>query len=99
MIVQSNPGHAMTNTETAPQKEAKLIGVLPMPFVSDVAKSIKFYQQLGFVVGRTHEDEGELAWALLQTADGPGATDAGAVGTADESRRAGHDLLPVRREC
>ena len=49
MIVQSNPGHAMTNRETAPQKEAKLIGVLPMPFVSDVAKSIKFYQQLGFV--------------------------------------------------
>jgi catechol 2,3-dioxygenase-like lactoylglutathione lyase family enzyme len=58
---------------TTPVKDArapKLRGVLAMIFVSDVARSIKFYEQLGFKVGNTHEEKGETVWALLQTNDG-----------------------------
>jgi catechol 2,3-dioxygenase-like lactoylglutathione lyase family enzyme len=48
----------------------RLRGVLAMIFVSDVARSIEFYQQLGFKVGNTHDDKGKLVWALLQSGDG-----------------------------
>jgi catechol 2,3-dioxygenase-like lactoylglutathione lyase family enzyme len=41
-----------------------------MPFVSDVARSIEFYKQLGFKVGNTHEDKGKIVWALLQSPNG-----------------------------
>ena len=48
----------------------RLRGVLAMIFVSDVARSIEFYKQLGFTAGKTQEDKGKLVWALLQTDDG-----------------------------
>ena len=41
-----------------------------MIFVSDVARSIEFYKQLGFKVGGTHEDDGKLVWCELDTPDG-----------------------------
>ena len=53
-----------------PAKAAKLRGVVAMAFVADVAKSLEFYQQLGFAVGKTHADAGKLVWALLASADG-----------------------------
>ena len=41
----------------------------PMAFVSDVTRSIAFYQHLGFSVGNTFTPEGEPAptWAWLAT--------------------------------
>ena len=58
---------------TTPVKDArvpKLRGVLAMIFVSDVARSIEFYKQLGFTVGGTHEDKGKLVWCELDAPDG-----------------------------
>ena len=48
----------------------RLRGVLAMIYVSDVARSIEFYKELGFTVGGTHADQGKLVWAELQTPDG-----------------------------
>ena len=60
----------MSSTSVRDVRVPKLRGVLAMIFVSDLARSIGFYKQLGFQVGNTHEDEGKLVWALLQTEDG-----------------------------
>ncbi len=54
--------------ETA--KAGKLVGAVAMAFVSDVQRSLDFYKQLGFVVGKTHSDDGAMRWALLKTEDG-----------------------------
>jgi len=60
----------MSTPSVKDERVPKLRGVLAMPFVSDVARSIEFYKQLGFKVGNTHEDEGKIVWALLQSPDG-----------------------------
>ena len=44
---------------------AGLTGVLAMAHVMDVARSIEFYQKLGFGVFNTHAHEGQLQWACL----------------------------------
>jgi catechol 2,3-dioxygenase-like lactoylglutathione lyase family enzyme len=60
----------MSATSAKDVKVPRLTGVLAMPFVSDVARSIEFYEQLGFKVGNTHEDKGKIVWALLQSPNG-----------------------------
>ena len=44
---------------------ASLTGVLPMAHVMDVARSIGFYQKLGFGVFKTYEHDGQLQWVCL----------------------------------
>jgi uncharacterized glyoxalase superfamily protein PhnB len=39
--------------------------VVPMIHVPDVRATAAWYEALGFIVNRTHEDEGEMSWALL----------------------------------
>jgi catechol 2,3-dioxygenase-like lactoylglutathione lyase family enzyme len=60
----------MSSTSVKDERVPKLRGVLAMIFVSDVARSIEFYKQLGFTAGNTHEDKGKVVWALLQSPDG-----------------------------
>ncbi|HEY6972391.1 MAG TPA: VOC family protein [Candidatus Angelobacter sp.] len=55
---------------TKDERNVKLRGVLAMIYVSDVARSIEFYKQLGFTVGGTHQDKGRLVWAELRTENG-----------------------------
>ena len=51
-------------------KQGRLKAAVPMLFVGDVAKSVEFYKQLGFRVANSHQDDGKLAWAELETEDG-----------------------------
>jgi uncharacterized glyoxalase superfamily protein PhnB len=45
----------------------RLASMVPMVFVSDVAKSTEFYQMaLGFKVLNTYEWQGQLNWVFLQ---------------------------------
>ncbi len=44
-----------------------LRGLVPMAHVADVAKSIAFYQKLGFELGNTFEQDGQLQWAWLKS--------------------------------
>lgn len=39
--------------------------VVPMIHVPDVRATAKWYQDLGFTVAGTHEDDGFMSWALL----------------------------------
>src|SRR5438309_11483334 len=39
--------------------------LVPMIHVPDVRATADWYEALGFTVNRTHEDEGEMSWALL----------------------------------
>jgi catechol 2,3-dioxygenase-like lactoylglutathione lyase family enzyme len=43
----------------------RLRGLVPMARVADVQRSIEFYEQLGFEVQNTVEDDGVLNWAYL----------------------------------
>lgn len=46
---------------------APLAALTPLIFASDVQRSIRFYEQLGFTVQNTVKDEiGELNWAWVQ---------------------------------
>lgn len=46
----------------------KLSSMVPMVCVSDVPRSVAFYQQaLGFQVLNTYEHEGQLNWAFLRS--------------------------------
>jgi len=42
-----------------------LRGLVPIAHVTDVARSIDFYRQLGFEVRNTLEPDGQLVWAWL----------------------------------
>jgi uncharacterized glyoxalase superfamily protein PhnB len=50
-------------TRTPPT--ALVEGLAPFVHVSDIVASVAFYRLLGFVVGDTHEEDGELRWAAL----------------------------------
>ena len=39
--------------------------LVPMIHVPDVRSAVEWYEALGFTVNATHEDEGEMSWALL----------------------------------
>jgi uncharacterized glyoxalase superfamily protein PhnB len=39
--------------------------VVPMIHVADVRATVAWYQELGFDVNGTHDDDGEMSWALL----------------------------------
>ncbi len=45
---------------------AKLHSVVPMAPVADVQRSIAFYEQLGFEVENTFEEDGVIQWAYLR---------------------------------
>lgn len=38
---------------------------VPMIHVPDVRAAVEWYEGLGFTVDRTHEEDGEMSWALL----------------------------------
>ncbi|HVP56183.1 MAG TPA: VOC family protein [Candidatus Eisenbacteria bacterium] len=42
-----------------------LRGLVPMAHVEDVARSIEFYQQLGFETRNTVKNDGQLVWAWV----------------------------------
>ena len=44
-------------------------GLVPFVHVSDVVRSIAFYELLGFHVRETYEHDGELDWAALESHD------------------------------
>ncbi len=50
-------------TRTPPT--ALVEGLAPFVHVSDIVASVAFYGLLGFVVGDTYEEDGELRWAAL----------------------------------
>jgi uncharacterized glyoxalase superfamily protein PhnB len=43
--------------------------VVPMIHVPDVRTTAYWYAGIGFTVERTHEDDGEISWALLTFGD------------------------------
>src|SRR3954449_7018195 len=43
--------------------------LIPFVHVSDVARSIAFYELLGFELKDTYEDDGRLDWAALDSRD------------------------------
>src|SRR5262245_49974006 len=45
----------------------KLSRVVAMIHVADCKRSLAFYEKLGFSVENTHEFEGELTWAWLES--------------------------------
>jgi catechol 2,3-dioxygenase-like lactoylglutathione lyase family enzyme len=47
---------------------ARVIDLIPFVHVSDLPRSIAFYELLGFELGDTYEVDGELRWAALQHA-------------------------------
>jgi catechol 2,3-dioxygenase-like lactoylglutathione lyase family enzyme len=49
-------------------RSARVNDLIPFVHVSDLARSIAFYELLGFEVGDTYEVDGELRWAALQHA-------------------------------
>ncbi len=56
--------------EMEPARSPAYVGLVPMLPVTDVPRTIAFYEQLGFEVGNTHTPEGERApvWAWLYNA-------------------------------
>jgi uncharacterized glyoxalase superfamily protein PhnB len=44
--------------------------VRPMIHVPDVRVTVAWYQSVGFEIVQTHEDEGEMNWALMSFGDG-----------------------------
>ena len=44
--------------------------IVPMIHVPDVRSTVEWYETLGFTVNGTHEDEGEMSWALLSFGNG-----------------------------
>lgn len=44
-------------------------GLIPFVHVGDVARSVAFYELLGFAVDDTHEVDGRLDWAALRHGD------------------------------
>jgi hypothetical protein len=49
-------------------RPARVNDLIPFVHVSDLPRSIAFYELLGFQVGDTYEVAGELRWAALQHA-------------------------------
>jgi catechol 2,3-dioxygenase-like lactoylglutathione lyase family enzyme len=49
-------------------RPARVSDLIPFVHVSDLPRSIAFYELLGFEVGDTYEVAGELRWAALQHA-------------------------------
>jgi hypothetical protein len=49
-------------------RSARVSDLIPFVHVSDLPRSIGFYELLGFEVGDTYEVDGELRWAALQHA-------------------------------
>jgi hypothetical protein len=49
-------------------RSARVNDLIPFVHVSDLRRSIGFYELLGFAVGDTYEVDGELRWAALQHA-------------------------------
>ena len=45
-------------------------GLCPFVHVSDIRRSIAFYELLGFEIRETHEPGGELVWAYLEADEG-----------------------------
>lgn len=60
--------------------------VVPMIHVPDVRATVEWYAALGFTVSRTHEDEGEMSWALLSFGDGELMLNEGGRPSADHRR-------------
>jgi catechol 2,3-dioxygenase-like lactoylglutathione lyase family enzyme len=50
-----------------PEQDLAYTGLVPMLPVTDVARSIAFYEQLGFAIGNSHTPDGQDApvWAWL----------------------------------
>ena len=44
----------------------EVCNLIPFVHVSDLARSIAFYERLGFAVTDTHERDGALDWAALE---------------------------------
>jgi catechol 2,3-dioxygenase-like lactoylglutathione lyase family enzyme len=44
-------------------------GLVPLVGVTDVARSVEFYSELGFELTNRLEREGQLVWALLTTGE------------------------------
>jgi catechol 2,3-dioxygenase-like lactoylglutathione lyase family enzyme len=49
-------------------RPARVNDLIPFVHVSDLPRSIAFYELLGFELGDTYEVDGELRWAALQHA-------------------------------
>jgi catechol 2,3-dioxygenase-like lactoylglutathione lyase family enzyme len=49
-------------------RSARVNDLIPFVHVSDLPRSIAFYELLGFEVGDTYEVDGELRWVALQHA-------------------------------
>ena len=49
-------------------RPARVNDLIPFVHVSDLPRSIAFYELLGFEVGDTYEVDGELRWVALQHA-------------------------------
>jgi uncharacterized glyoxalase superfamily protein PhnB len=47
----------------------QLRSLVPMAPVADVRRSIDYYEQLGFEVENTFEEDGEIRWAYLRGAN------------------------------
>ena len=47
-------------------RTAAIRELVPLLFVQDIARSVAFYQQLGFSVAGTWEPDGKLAWCRLE---------------------------------
>jgi ketosteroid isomerase-like protein len=58
-------------------------GLVPFVHVHDVARSVRFYETLGFDVIGTHEHDGRLDWASLRSGD------------AQLMLAAGHEIEPA----
>jgi len=67
----------------------------PMIHVPDVPAAVAWYESVGFVVNRTHEERGEVHWASLSFGDSELMLNAG--GVASEADRREVDLY-VRTE-
>jgi catechol 2,3-dioxygenase-like lactoylglutathione lyase family enzyme len=50
------------------RRQRRVSDLIPFVHVSDLPRSIAFYELLGFEVGDTYEVDGELRWAALQHA-------------------------------
>jgi uncharacterized glyoxalase superfamily protein PhnB len=66
-----------------------LNSLVPMAQVSDVARSIAFYERLGFAVENTFEEGGTLQWAYLTCG---GAQLMVTLAQADDSDRTGRGV-------
>jgi predicted enzyme related to lactoylglutathione lyase len=64
--VRQSAGECNVNVVSESARRTKLASLTPMAHVSDVGKSVEFYQLLGFVLKNTVQSEGPLQWAWLQ---------------------------------